>query len=162
MLKIDAFNIIAIMINLLVLFVAIKLLLFKPILAIIAKRQEEADAQFDEAAKKQAEADQLKSQYDTCLAGIEEEKRRVVSEARKEADAKGRKVVNDAREEAFKVQEKIVAEAKAERDKIIKSAEKDIADMVVDAATKIVGAKSGADIDSSLYDEFIGKAGEVK
>ncbi len=162
MLKIDAFNIIAIVINLLVLFVAIKLLLFKPILAIIAKRQEEADAQFDEAAKKQAEADQLKSQYDTCLAGIEEEKRRVVSEARKEADAKGRKVVNDAREEAFKVQEKIVAEAKAERDKIIKSAEKDIADMVVDAATKIVGAKSGADIDSSLYDEFIGKAGEVK
>ena len=162
MLKIDAFNIIAIVINLLVLFVAIKLLLFKPILAIIAKRQDEADAQFDEAAKKQAEADQLKSQYDTCLAGIEEEKRRVVSEARKEADAKGRKVVNDAREEAFKVQEKIVAEAKAERDKIIKSAEKDIADMVVDAATKIVGAKSGADIDSSLYDEFIGKAGEVK
>ena len=162
MLKIDAFNIIAIVINLLVLFVAIKLLLFKPILAIIAKRQEEADAQFDEAAKKQAEADQLKSQYVTCLAGIEEEKRRVVSEARKEADAKGRKVVNDAREEAFKVQEKIVAEAKAERDKIIKSAEKDIADMVVDAATKIVGAKSGADIDSSLYDEFIGKAGEVK
>ena len=162
MLKIDAFNIIAIVINLLVLFVAIKLLFFKPILAIIAKRQEEADAQFDEAAKKQAEADELKSQYDTCLAGIEEEKRRVVSEARKEADAKGRKVVNDAREEAFKVQEKIVAEAKAERDKIIKSAEKDIADMVVDAATKIVGSKNGADIDSSLYDEFIGKAGEVK
>ena len=162
MLKIDAFNIIAIVINLLVLFVAIKLLFFKPILAIIAKRQEEADAQFDEAAKKQAEADELKSQYDTCLAGIEEEKRRVVSEARKEADAKGRKVVNDAREEAFKVQEKIVAEAKAERDKIIKSAEKDIANMVVDAATKIVGSKNGADIDSSLYDEFIGKAGEVK
>ena len=162
MLKIDAFNIIAIVINLLVLFVAIKLLFFKPILAIIAKRQEEADAQFDEAAKKQAEADELKSQYDTCLAGIEEEKRRVVSEARKEADAKGRKVVNDAREEAFKVQEKIVAEAKDERDKIIKSAEKDIADMVVDAATKIVGSKNGADIDSSLYDEFIGKAGEVK
>ena len=162
MLKIDAFNIIEIIVNLLVLFVAVKLLFFKPILNIIAKRQEEADAQFDEAAKKQAEADALKEQYNNSLADIEEEKRREVAAARKEADEKGRKIVNDSREEAYKVQEKIVAEAKAEKDKIIKSAEKEIADMVVDATTKIVGSKSGAEIDSSLYDEFLGKAGDDK
>ena len=161
MLKIDAFNIIEIVVNLLVLFIAVKLLFFKPILNIIAKRQEEADAQFDEAAKKQAEADALKEQYNNSLADIEEEKRREVAAARKEADEKGRKIISDARDEAFKVQEKIVAEAKAEKDKIIKSAEREIADMVVDATTKIVGSKSGAEIDSSLYDEFLGKAGDV-
>jgi F-type H+-transporting ATPase subunit b len=162
MLKIDAFNIIEIIVNLLVLFIAVKLLFFKPILAIIAKRQEEAEAQFNEAAKKQEEADKLKDQYNNSLAEIEEEKRREVAAARKEADEKGRKIISDAREEAFKVSEKIVSEANAEKDKIIKSAEKDIADMVVDATTKIVGSKSGAEIDSSLYDEFLGKAGEVK
>lgn len=162
MLKIDAFNIIEIIVNLLVLFVAIKLLFFKPILAIIAKRQEEADAQFAEAEKKKEEAEELKSQYDTCLAGIEEEKKREVSAVRKEAEEKGHKIISDAREEAFKVQEKIVAEANAEKDKIIKSAEKEIADMVMNAATKIVGRKSGVEVDSSLYDEFIGKAGEIK
>ncbi len=162
MLKIDAFNIIEIIVNLLVLFVAIKILFFKPILAVIAKRQEEADAQFAEAEKKKEEAEELKSQYDTCLAGIEEEKKREVAAARKDAEEKGHKIISDAREEAFKVQEKIVSEANAEKDKIIKSAEKEIADMVMDAATKIIGSKSGVEVDSSLYDEFIGKAGEVK
>ena len=162
MLKIDAFNIIEIIVNLLVLFVAIKILFFKPILAIIAKRQEEADAQFAEAEKKKEEAEELKSQYDTCLAGIEEEKKREVAAARKDAEEKGHKIISDAREEAFKVQEKIVSEANAEKDKIIKSAEKEIADMVMNAATKIVGSKSGVEVDSSLYDEFIGKAGEIK
>ncbi len=162
MLKIDAFNIIEIIVNLLVLFVAIKILFFKPILAVIAKRQEEADAQFAEAEKKKEEAEELKSQYDTCLAGIEEEKKREVAAARKDAEEKGHKIISDAREEAFKVQEKIVSEANAEKDKIIKSAEKEIADMVMDAATKIIGSKSGVEVDSSLYDEFIGKAGEIK
>lgn len=162
MLKIDAFNIIEIIVNLLVLFVAIKILFFKPILAIIAKRQEEADAQFAEAEKKKEEAEELKSQYDTCLAGIEEEKKREVAAVRKDAEEKGHKIISDAREEAFKVQEKIVSEANAEKDKIIKSAEKEIADMVMNAATKIVGSKSGVEVDSSLYDEFIGKAGEIK
>ncbi len=162
MLKIDAFNIIEIIVNLLVLFVAIKILFFKPILAVIAKRQEEADAQFAEAEKKKEEAEELKNQYDTCLAGIEEEKKREVAAARKDAEEKGHKIISDAREEAFKVQEKIVSEANAEKDKIIKSAEKEIADMVMDAATKIIGSKSGVEVDSSLYDEFIGKAGEVK
>ncbi|MBE5925329.1 MAG: ATP synthase F0 subunit B [Lachnospiraceae bacterium] len=162
MLKIDAFNIIEIIVNLLVLFVAVKLLFFKPILAIIAKRQEEAEAQFAEADKKKEEAEELKSQYDTCLAGIEEEKKRQVAAVRKEAEEKGHKIISDARDEAFKVQEKIVAEANAEKDKIIKSAEKEIADMVMNATTKIVGSKAGADLDASLYDDFLGKAGEVK
>ena len=32
--------------------------------------------------------------------------------------------------------------------------------MVVDAATKVVGKQSGAEIDRSLYNEFLDKAGE--
>ena len=39
-------------------------------------------------------------------------------------------------------------------------AEKDIADMVVDATVKIVGEKKGADVDNALYDKFLDKAGD--
>ena len=37
---------------------------------------------------------------------------------------------------------------------------REIADMVVDAAVKVVGKNSGADVDSSLYNEFLDKAGD--
>ena len=43
---------------------------------------------------------------------------------------------------------------------ILKKAEKDIADMVVDATVKIVGEKKGADVDNALYDKFLDKAGD--
>ena len=51
-------------------------------------------------------------------------------------------------------------EAENQKTQILKKAEKEIADMVVDAAVKVVGKNSGADVDSSLYNEFLDKAGD--
>lgn len=160
MLKIDAANIIFTVINLLILFVAMKIFFFKPIAKIIEERQKAADQQLDDAKAKQDEAEALKAQYDESLASIEEEKKATMAEARKNADAEYQKIVGNAQEEAKQIKIMAEAEATKEKEKIIKSAEKEIADMVVDAATKVVGTQSGANIDSSLYNEFLGKAGD--
>lgn len=160
MLRIDAANLIFTIINLLVLFVAMKLLLFKPVQKIIAARQEEADKQFGEAAAKQAQAEELKAQYTDSLANIEEEKKKTLQAARKEADVQYQKIVQDAENKARQIKEDAVAEAGAQKTQIMKSAEKEIADMVVNAATKVVGKQSGVEIDASLYNEFLNKAGE--
>ena len=160
MLEIDAANIIITVINLLVLFVAMKLVFFKPLAKIIGQRQEEADKQLADAKAKQEEADALKSQYNESLVGIEEERKQTMQEARKNADAEYQRIVGSAQEEAKQIKITAEQEAEKEKTKIMKSAEKDIADMVVDAATKVVGTQSGANIDSSLYNEFLGKAGD--
>ena len=52
------------------------------------------------------------------------------------------------------------AEAENQKTQILKKAEKEIADMVVDAAVKVVGEKSGSGTDHALYNEFIDKAGD--
>ena len=83
-----------------------------------------------------------------------------MQEARKNADAEYQRIVGSAQEEAKQIKITAEQEAEKEKTKIMKSAEKDIADMVVDAATKVVGTQSGANIDSSLYNEFLGKAGD--
>lgn len=160
MLKIDAINIICIVVNLLILFVAMKLVFFKPIAKVIEERQKEADKQFDEASKAKAQAEELKEQYHTSLADIEEEKKSTIAQARKDADTEYQKIIGQAEEKAKQIREKATTDAEREKEKIIKGAEKEIADMVVDAATKVVGSKSGAQIDSSLYNEFLGKAGD--
>ena len=66
----------------------------------------------------------------------------------------------DAESKARQIKEDATAEAQHQKAQIIKGAEKEIADMVVDAATKVVGKQSGAEIDRSLYNEFLDKAGE--
>ena len=53
MLRLD-WNLLFTVINLLLLFVLMKIFLFKPVQKIIAARQAEADKQFDEAAAKPA------------------------------------------------------------------------------------------------------------
>lgn len=160
MLKIDAANLIFTVINLLILFVAMKLVFFKPMAKIIAERQKAADEQFDTAKAKQDEADALKAQYSESIANIEEEKKQTLQEARKNADVEYQKIVGNAENEAKQIKINAEQEAEKEKAKILKSAEKEIADMIVDAATKVVGTQSGVNIDSSLYNEFLGKAGD--
>ena len=159
MLRID-YNLIFTVINLLVLFIGLRFVLFKPVKKILDERQAEADREYDEAKEKQAEADALKEQYDASMASIEEERSRVMSEARTKADGEYQRIVGHAEEQAREITDRAVTEAENQKKKILKSAEEEIADMVVTAAGKVAGSASGADFDRSLYDEFLAKKSE--
>lgn len=147
-------------INLLLLFVLLKIFLFKPVNAIIEARQAEADRQFKEAADKQAEADSLKEQYEASMENAENEKKEIVSEARKNADAEYQRIVKDAEVRANKIRITATMEAENQKAQILKTVEQEIADMVVDAAVKVVGEKSSDQTNSDLYDKFLDKAGD--
>lgn len=160
MLKIDVWSIVFTIINLVVLFVAMKFILFKPVKKILDERQEEADRQFAEAAKHQQEADEMKAQYEQSVSGVEQERKKVLLEARKNADAEYQRIVNDAKNAAQELKQDAVVEAENQRQQILKKAQSEIADMVVDAAAKVVGGKKGADVDKALYNKFLDKAGD--
>ncbi len=160
MLSINAFNLVCIIVNLLLLVVLMRIFLFKPVQKIIAERQQEADRQFAEAATRQSEAENLKCEYEKTLEQAEEEKRALIAEARKKADAEYKRIVRNAELRADELREKAASEATREKTQILKQAEKEIADMVVDAATKVIGEKKGADMDSALYNKFLDKAGD--
>ena len=65
------------LINLLILMVAFKKYLFKPVLAILEKRREEIESTYDEAAKAESAAKTMKADYESKLAGAREEADRV-------------------------------------------------------------------------------------
>lgn len=160
MINISFWNILWTVVNLLVLFILFRIFFFKPIANIIAKRQEEANEIYDKAASKENEANEMAKQYEEKLVSVEEEKKQILSDARKSADSQYQKIVADAKEDAKNIKNAAVAEANQEKNKIISGAKKEIADIVVDATTKVVASKTGADIDSELFNEFLGKAGE--
>ena len=114
---------------------------------------------FDEAAAKQSEAEELKTKYEAVLSDAENEKKKVVAEARKTADEEYQRIVTDAHKTASQIKDDAEAEAISQKEQILKKAEKEIADMVVDAAAKVVGSNS-ADTNAALYDTFLNKAGD--
>ena len=89
----------------------------------------------------------------------ENEKKKVVAEARKTADEEYQRIVTDAHKTASQIKDDAEAEAISQKEQILKKAEKEIADMVVDAAAKVVGSNS-ADTNAALYDTFLNKAGD--
>ena len=160
MLRIDI-NLIFTVINILILAVAMRLLLFKPVRDIIAKRKEEADQEYEKAQASLREADELKKQYDDSLKKLEEERKETMRTARKNADAEYQRIVGSAEERAASIKSDAQIQAESTRQQVLKRAEREIADIVLEAATKITGdAKEGKEINSALYDEFLSKAGE--
>ncbi|MBO4627639.1 MAG: ATP synthase F0 subunit B [Lachnospiraceae bacterium] len=149
-------NLLFTVINLVILFVAMKIFLFKPVRNIIAKRQEEADAAKNEAETMAAEAKQTKAEYEKALARTKEEREEVLATARRLADDEAEKILADAREEAKEIREAAEDEGERRKERIIAEAGKEIADMVAGATAKAMGDSD----DSALYDAFLDKVEE--
>ncbi|MBQ6538583.1 MAG: ATP synthase F0 subunit B [Eubacterium sp.] len=156
MLHIDI-NLLFTVINMLVLFGALWLVLFKPVRKILDERQAEANREYDEAKSKQEEAESLKQEYEDNLQKIEQEKSETLANARKKADNEYQRILENANAQAKEITDRAVVEGENEKKKLIKSAEGQIADLVVEAAGKVAGSASGAEFDRSLYDDFLAK-----
>lgn len=160
MLSTNPWTMLFIVINLLILFVLIKLFLFKPVNNIIEKRQQEADEQINEANAAKAEAVRLQKEYEDTMKGIEEERNLKMAETYKEATAEYDRIVNEAHNEAENMITAAKADAEVEKAKILRHAESDITDMVIAATAKVVAEKSNEETDRALYEQFLTKAGD--
>ena len=160
MLQFSPLNLICIVLNLLILLALMKKFLYKPVLGVIAKRQELLEEEFEKARAGQEEVSRLKMQYEASLSDAKEEKQKILKEARAEALTESEKILAKAEKEA----DEIVKEAKKasldEMEKALKKADTEITKLAVAAAEKIVSQTCGETNDHEIYEEFLNKAGE--
>lgn len=160
MLKLDLFNLICNIINIIIILVVVRVFLFKPVKKILAKRKEEIDAEYANAKAAEDKANELKQQAEDQLTAIEESKKAAVAEARTEASNEYDRIVGDAKKEAEQVVENAKRDALQEKEKVVREAREEIGSMVLEAAGKIVASGQGAEADKQLYDEFLAKTGD--
>lgn len=154
-------NVLWTVINLLILFLLMKKFLYAPIQNIIAKRQELADQAMNEANAKQTEADAARVKYESSVKEVEDSKQSVISEARKTAGTEYQKILDQANVQAQTIMEEAKESAEREKFRMIRAAENDIADMVMNAAGRLAGLKGNNPQEQDLYDKFLNKAGET-
>lgn len=159
MLKFDL-NFLWTIINLILFFVLMRFLLFKPIKKILTQRQEMIDNQFKDAENAREQADSLKSRYEAELAGVEDEKKQIITDARADAKAEYDKIVNRAQSDADRIKSDARKAADAETEKARLSVKEGIAQLAMETAAKVVGEKSSAEIDSSIYDKFLNESSD--
>ena len=159
MLKFDL-NFLWTIINLILFFVLMRFLLFKPIKKILTQRQEMIDNQFKDAENAREQADSLKSLYEAELAGVEDEKKQIITDARADAKTEYDKIVNRAQSDADRIKSDARKAAEAETEKARLSVKEGIAQLAMETAGKVVGEKSSAEIDSSIYDKFLNESSD--
>lgn len=162
MLNINPWNLLFVVINLLVLLALMKKFLYKPVLNVIEKRQELIEEQFAKAASAKAEAEALKSQYETCLADAKMESAGIIKDAKVQAGAEYDKILENAEKQARTLIEEAKQLGQAEKAKAVKEADVQIAKLAVAAASKLVADTADAKKDHAIYEEFLKEAGEKK
>lgn len=157
---VNFFTMIFAWINLVILYVFLKKLLFKPVKNMIDSRQKEIDDMYSDAENAKASANEMKSEYEEKIASASAEGEEILRRAVKRAELREEEILKEADEKAARVMER--AEEQIELEK--KRAINDVKDEVSSIALGIAEAVIERDIDKndhdSLIDEFIDKLGE--
>ena len=156
MLRIDI-NLIFTVVNVLVLCLAVRIFLWKPVHKVLDERQANVDASLADAARAKTEAEALVEEQKSFRANIEEEKSAALAEARKQAQAESSRIVADAHSRADVILREAENDAQSRKEEILRQAQGEITEIIVAATAKVAGVPVGGD--SDLYDEFVKKAG---
>lgn len=149
------------LINLLILMLAFKKYLFKPVLAILEKRREEIESTYDEAAKAETEAKAIKADYESKMAGAREEADRVIKTATESANAMAGTIVDDARAHAEQIKRRAESEIEMERRKAFDEVKGELSGIALDIASQVIEREVNAKDHEAFIDEFIKNVGEA-
>lgn len=155
MLKFEFWSIVEAVANVIILFVLLRIFLFKPINKIMDARTQSIQDDIDSAKKAREEAEELKQQYDNSVSEAKEEANRIIMKAHDDAEADKAALIRKSQEEAEEIVNAAGKAAENERRRILQQAQTQIADLAIEAASKIVGANLDDDNNRRLVDEFL-------
>lgn len=159
MLKFDI-NILWTLINLIIFFVLMKLFLFKPIKKTLDKRKELIEGQFKAAEDKEKKAGELQAEYQSQLSGVEDEKKAIIAEARNNAKGEYDKIVARANDDAVKIKQDAKKVSELESEKARLAVKQEIAELAMQAATKVVEKEVSPETNKMLYDQFLNESSD--
>ena len=160
--SIDTWTIIFTWINLIILVLIMKKLLFKPVTKMLAEREEEVSAMYKKAEAAQQNSENLEKDYTQKLSAAKEEAARIMKEATREATLKGEEIVSDAQSKAAALLSKAQKEIEREKLSAVNEIKSDIASIAVSVAEKVIEKDINESDYERLVEEFINGSGEEK
>lgn len=141
--------------NILILFLVVRTLLYKPVKKFMTARTERVEAQKLNAEKLAEESKAKAAEYDNLLRECE----KIKEEARKAGELSGREEAHKLVEEASLRAEKIIEKAEKKTDEeykaMLEDAQDEILSLAVDASSKILEREINADDNRKTVEAFL-------
>lgn len=143
--------------NVLILFIALRIFLFKPINKMLDDRKQSVQKDYDDAEAAKKEAEELKQQYAVSISSAKEEAGNIIRKAHEDAEAEKAAIIDRSHSEAEQIINSANTSIENERKRVIQEAHFQIADLAIEAASKIVGENLDDEKNRRIVDEFLSR-----
>ena len=146
--------------NLLILYIFLKKILFKPVKKMIDSRQKEIDDMYSDAERSQSDAAVMRSEYEKKLEGANTESEEILKRAVRRAQLREEEILSEANEKAKRVLERAEEEVALEKKRAINEVKDEVSEVAIEIAAAVIERDVKAEEHKELIDEFISRMGE--
>ena len=142
-------------INIIVLYIILKKLLFKPVAKHMQDRSNKIQEALDLAEEAKKKVDEMKEEYDAKLRLAKEEGDKIIEDYKKRADKEYEKAIEDAKNEAQLMIQKTKQELEVEKMQLVSEVKKQMSDLVLAASSKVLKENLDNEKNRKLISDFI-------
>ncbi|MEG2928080.1 MAG: F0F1 ATP synthase subunit B [Oscillospiraceae bacterium] len=159
---IDKWTLLFTWVNMFIMFMIIKKLLFKPVLKILNQRKEQIENMYTEASTATDNAIKMEKDYTEKIALSKDEAGEIIKTATLTAQRREAEILAEAKEKADALTQRAQVEIEQEKKKAYGEIKGEIAEISVAIAAKLVEREINAKDHEALISQFIENVGEGK
>jgi F-type H+-transporting ATPase subunit b len=130
---------------------------WKPVLAMIEKREKTIQDSLDSAQTAQEEAEKLLTEHQELIRSAEQEAQKLIRENRELAEKSRQEIIAQAQKSAHELLVKAKADIEKEKDAALMSLRSEVADLAISATRKIIGESMDEAKQRDIVEEYIRK-----
>lgn len=157
---VNFFTVIAAWCNLLILFLFLKKLLFKPLKSMIDSRQKEIDDMYVDAEDSREQAAELKVEYEARLENANSESEEILKSAMRRAKLREEEIIREANDKAARTVERAHEQVESEKKRAINEVKNEVSKMAIGIASAVIERDVNGEEHKELIDSFIEKMGD--
>ena len=147
-------------INLLILYVFLRKLLFNPIKNMIDSRQKEIDDMYSDAETSKKDAAILKDEYEEKLSRASEESEEILKNAVRRAQLREEEILKDANDKAARTLERASEQVELEKKRALNEVKNEVSNLAIGIAAAVIERDVNESEHSDLINDFIENMGE--
>lgn len=145
--------------NIAVLFVILRALVYKPVQSFMKKREQSIEKQRQDINQEMESAQKLKSEYEASLAGAKSEAQETVREGVQRADAAAKEILEKAEQEGKALIAQSREQAQREQREVETAMKNEVTALAVGLASKILEREISIKDNQEIIEQYFSKVG---
>ena len=145
--------------NLLILYIFLKKLAFKPLMSMITSRQKEVDDMYSDAENSKENAAKMKKEYENKISHANEESEVILKNAVRRAQLKEEEILAEANQQASRIIERAEEQIELEKKRAINEVKNEVSSMAIGIASAVIERDVSENEHRELIDDFINNIG---